>query len=264
MAKAAVAAVQAAEDAERERKRDAIRQRIAAAKAAQAAPANGEAPAAAGGAGGADQASQPGAEASAAIQENLARQMDLGAHASADLQHHDGHQVSAAEAEAAGGGMAHAYPVGGAVYQVLPLPTEEAGTSEGITYKTFDTEAEMAEIVALIDKDLSEPYSIFTYRYFVYNWPQHTHMAMAGGKVVAVAVSKLEKHREYFRGYVAMLAVDNSLRGKGIGSCLVAKSIRSMREEGCEEIVLETECSNAGALRLYENLGFYRDKRLLR
>lgn len=33
-----------------------------------------------------------------------------------------------------------------------------------------------------------------------------------------------------------------------------------MREEGCEEIVLETECSNAGALRLYENLGFYRDK----
>lgn len=48
----------------------------------------------------------------------------------------------------------------------------------------------------------------------MYNWPQHTHMAMAGGKVVAVAVSKLEKHREYFRGYVAMLAVDNSLRGK--------------------------------------------------
>jgi len=34
-----------------------------------------------------------------------------------------------------------------------------------------------------------------------------------------------------------------------------------MRAEGCEEIVLETECSNAGALRLYENLGFFRDKR---
>eukprot|EP00960_Hanusia_phi_P073553 768036-Hanusia_phi.AAC.6 len=49
---------------------------------------------------------------------------------------------------------------------------------EGITYKTFSKEEEMAEIVALIDKDLSEPYSIFTYRYFIYNWPHHAHMAM--------------------------------------------------------------------------------------
>jgi hypothetical protein len=48
----------------------------------------------------------------------------------------------------------------------------------------------------------------------VYNWPQHTHMAMAGGRCVGVAVSKLEKHRDYFRGYVAMLAVEDSLRGK--------------------------------------------------
>ncbi len=31
---------------------------------------------------------------------------------------------------------------------------------------------EMDAIVALIDKDLSEPYSILTYRYFVYNWSQ--------------------------------------------------------------------------------------------
>ena len=30
----------------------------------------------------------------------------------------------------------------------------------------------MEAIVALIDKDLSEPYSILTYRYFIYNWSQ--------------------------------------------------------------------------------------------
>ena len=29
----------------------------------------------------------------------------------------------------------------------------------------------MPPIVALIEKDLSEPYSIFTYRYFINNWP---------------------------------------------------------------------------------------------
>jgi hypothetical protein len=44
----------------------------------------------------------------------------------------------------------------------------------------------------------------------------------------------------------------------------VSKAIRSLREEMCQEVVLETECSNTGALRLYENLGFFRDKRLLR
>ena len=60
------------------------------------------------------------------------------------------------------------------VYPPLPLPTHEAGTEDGVTYKTFDKEDEMAAIVALIDKDLSEPYSILTYRYFVYNWAQHT------------------------------------------------------------------------------------------
>jgi hypothetical protein len=37
-----------------------------------------------------------------------------------------------------------------------------AGLEDGITYKVFDKEEEMADIVALIDKDLSEPYSIFT------------------------------------------------------------------------------------------------------
>ena len=33
-----------------------------------------------------------------------------------------------------------------------------------------------------------------------------------------------------------MLAVDSDLRGKGIGTCLVGKAIRSMRAEGCEEV----------------------------
>jgi peptide alpha-N-acetyltransferase len=31
---------------------------------------------------------------------------------------------------------------------------------------------------------------------------------------------------------------------------------------GCEEVVLEAEVSNKGALKLYQGLGFLRDKRL--
>ena len=37
-----------------------------------------------------------------------------------------------------------------------------------------------------------------------------------------------------------------------------------MKDGGCHEIVLEAEVTNQGALRLYEQLGFIRDKRLHR
>jgi len=37
-----------------------------------------------------------------------------------------------------------------------------------------------------------------------------------------------------------------------------------MKEDGVEEIVLETEYDNSAALSLYESLGFIREKRLYR
>lgn len=42
------------------------------------------------------------------------------------------------------------------------------------------------------------------------------------------------------------------------------RCIASMVQGGCEEVVLEAEESNLAALRLYEGLGFLRDKRLRR
>lgn len=42
------------------------------------------------------------------------------------------------------------------------------------------------------------------------------------------------------------------------------RSIAEMVNRGCEEVMLEAEVTNAGALRLYANLGFIRDKRLQR
>merc|ERR1712099_46355 len=66
------------------------------------------------------------------------------------------------------------------------------------------------------------------------------------------------------RGYIAMLAVDSSHRKKRIGSTLVKKAIEAMVEDDADEVVLETEITNKPALKLYENLGFVRDKRLFR
>lgn len=43
---------------------------------------------------------------------------------------------------------------------------------DGISYWRYKDETQMSAIMQLITKDLSEPYSIYTYRYFIHNWPQ--------------------------------------------------------------------------------------------
>lgn len=41
-----------------------------------------------------------------------------------------------------------------------------------IEYVSYTSELQMPDIMKLIQKDLSEPYSIYTYRYFIHNWPK--------------------------------------------------------------------------------------------
>ena len=55
------------------------------------------------------------------------------------------------------------------------VPTNEMANcsleDDQITYSNYESELQMPEIMRLIQKDLSEPYSIYTYRYFINNWP---------------------------------------------------------------------------------------------
>ncbi|XP_054617490.1 N-alpha-acetyltransferase 30 [Dunckerocampus dactyliophorus] len=137
--------------------------------------------------------------------------------------------------------------------------------SYDICYVRYESELQMPWIMRLITKDLSEPYSIYTYRYFIHNWPQLCFLAMVEQECVGAIVCKLDLHKKMFRrGYIAMLAVDSKHRRKSIGTNLVKKAIYAMVEGDCDEVVLETEITNKSALKLYENLGFVRDKRLFR
>lgn len=40
-----------------------------------------------------------------------------------------------------------------------------------IEYVEYKSEKQLHLVMDLIKKDLSEPYSVFTYRYFINNWP---------------------------------------------------------------------------------------------
>lgn len=116
-----------------------------------------------------------------------------------------------------------------------PIPIEEDSTSpahapsspeelkiDGIVYKPYLSELQMPSIVKLMKSSLSEPYSIYTYRYFIHKWPQLCKLAMSEGECVGAVVCKLELHHyNVRRGYIAMLAVAKDFRRKKIGQCVI-------------------------------------------
>lgn len=143
---------------------------------------------------------------------------------------------------------------------------------------------EFQQISNLISNHLSEPYSIYVYWYFLNNWPQYTYVLLDqtdkgndqeplellelqecdnNEQVIGVIISKVEPHREVrSRGYIGMLVIDPKYRNKGLASGLVEMTINKMKQENVDEIMLETEVINKGALNLYESFGFLRTKRL--
>mmetsp|Transcript_27516 Transcript_27516/g.64162 ORF Transcript_27516/g.64162 Transcript_27516/m.64162 type:complete len:253 (-) Transcript_27516:68-826(-) len=176
-------------------------------------------------------------------------------------------EVSAKENSAAAD--SEAVPVTAATESVTspedPTLAPKVSTMDGQPeYIPYKDERQMPGIIQLIEKDLSEPYSIFTYRYFINNWPDLCFLAMLDGQCIGAVVCKLDVHRcrQTHRGYIAMLAVEKEQRGKSIGSRLVHLSLDRMAELGADECVLETEVTNTAALGLYRSIGFVKEKRL--
>lgn len=112
------------------------------------------------------------------------------------------------------------------VVEVLRELPDKTKQKFQIMYKVYESELELPSIMKLIQKDLSEPYSIYTYRYFIHNWGHLCYLALYENKCVGCIVCKLDIHRQMKRGYIAMLAVDKDYRKLKIGTTLVQKAIR--------------------------------------
>lgn len=168
--------------------------------------------------------------------------------------------------------------------RIAELPSE-------LRYIQYDSSLEsqyLPSIRALIGKDLSEPYSIYVYRYFLYQWGDLCFMVTSisllllefntnrfqavhpkTSALIGVIINKLEPHQSprspsTMRGYIAMLAVSSVYRNQGIATTLVRRAIDAMIARDADEVVLETEVSNTAAMKLYERLGFLRSKKLHR
>lgn len=47
-----------------------------------------------------------------------------------------------------------------------------ADDQQEIHFVDYTSELQLPAVIQLIENDLSEPYSIYTYRYFIHNWPK--------------------------------------------------------------------------------------------
>ncbi|GAA6053253.1 hypothetical protein JCM3770_002679 [Rhodotorula araucariae] len=173
-----------------------------------------------------------------------------------------------------------------------------------ITYRAYQGEEDLDAIVALVDDELSEPYNLYTYRYFLDEWPHLCFFALANNKPIGVIICKQEPHtkssrslpvrheggdpgdkqeeeqRPLMRGYLAMLSTSKAYRGRGVATHLLRLSLSVMLDpppslltslpsdhpsrRPVDEVVLETEADNTAALAFYAKMGFVREKRLYR
>ena len=132
-----------------------------------------------------------------------------------------------------------------------------------ITYKIYPGESLIQQIISIMQIELSEPYPIFTYRYFLDIFPDICICAYSKeGKFIGCVLGETKTNKKgKTKAYIAMLAVDKIFRGKGIGKTLIEFFIEQcINVYKVHEIYLETEVSNLAALNLYNNLGFVKTK----
>jgi peptide alpha-N-acetyltransferase len=136
--------------------------------------------------------------------------------------------------------------------------------NDDIIYKTYCGETIIDEIMNLMKEELSEPYPIFTYRYFLNGWPDLNIMVYdkKNNKFIGCIIGKCDKNKKgKMKGYIAMIAVNKLYRGKRIGKFIGEIFISQCRKlYNADEIELETEVTNIAALNLYGGLGFVRTK----
>lgn len=92
---------------------------------------------------------------------------------------------------------------------------------------------------------------------------KHLHSPTVAVLAAVDASGLLGKAVVFFRGNSSIarlysIAVADTARGRGLGEALLKAAEHAARKRGCISLRLEVRQDNAGAVRLYERLGFRR------
>lgn len=73
-------------------------------------------------------------------------------------------------------------------YEERPI---DVPIDNSVTYIQYKSETQMPDIMRLMKADLSEPYSIYTYRYFIHNWPHLCFMVRRTVIIIIIVKQKI-------------------------------------------------------------------------
>lgn len=112
-------------------------------------------------------------------------------------------------------------------------------------------------------KTLPEHYSDYFYESIMAEFPESFLVALVDDIHVGYIMCKAEYGFSTFRrlgfvkkGHLVSVSVLPEYRKRGVGGILVNEAIKGLVMRKCVEMYLEVRCSNNGAVRLYEGLGF--------
>lgn len=123
--------------------------------------------------------------------------------------------------------------------------------TDAITIRSA-TDADLARVVEIERAGFSDPWSATAFRSALDQDRLHFHVAIHDGEVVGYAISWCVVDE----AELANLAVVPAMRGKGVGSALLAHTMADAVAAGCVVMHLEVRESNAAARALYASRGF--------
>ena len=119
-----------------------------------------------------------------------------------------------------------------------------------ITFRPMTTDDADA-IAELEEKSFAMPWSREDFWHEAQNELAEYIVCELDGKIIAYAGAWVS----FNQAEVMSVAVEPSLRGKGIGTILFGKLIEAVKLRGATAITLEVRPSNTAAIKLYESFG---------
>jgi ribosomal protein S18 acetylase RimI-like enzyme len=151
-------------------------------------------------------------------------------------------------------------------YELLPWKEDLQGAHAEVKYKCFRFEID-ANVFPnlgardgcrrLMDDIVHRGWFVPEATWLVQYWPQHARRPEICGTIQGL-VEEIGGGQRL--GAVQNVGVTDSHRGRGLGTCLLHRSLLGFRAAGFTRVYLEVTAQNSGAVRLYHRLGFQQTK----
>lgn len=150
--------------------------------------------------------------------------------------------------------------MGGAIEMSAPLATIPSGSWPGGTILATWSDVDAPEVHALLVASYRDgggsvlPYGQWRSRFTTDEEfdPSTCFLAReSDGRLVGVCLC-------WTSGFVKDVCVAPDARGRGLGAALIGQAAGVFAHRGQRDLCLKVEAGNAGAIRLYERLGFRR------